>query len=497
MRLLLTLSVLLAGCSAAPQVRESPLGGELDQAIGHAVSALPAVPGLAVAVYTRDGSYVRAFGVTDVTTRAPAMADTAFYIASDTKPLTALALASLQARGELDLGRTLADYAPDANFPADVQPDKVTLRQLLTHTSGIENNPIGFRVAFGGEHDPALLWSLLASSKPNTKAPPGTFAYTNVGYNIATILTDRKLGVRWQDLLEREVFRPAGMTRSSASMSKAHAAGWSIAKPHAWSPESGHSERIYLEKTDQTMQSAGGVIMSAHDARRWLELMIEDGRLGGRQLIPAATIQSTRAPLADLDESRDGFTRKHYGLGWYLGSYRDDEMLHHFGGFPGARAHVSYLPARHAGVAVFINDSSISSPVVDLVAKFVYDRLAGRADARETFDAAVAKLATEGPARFIAGRDERAARPWKLTRPRAAYAGEYTSAEMGTMRITIVEDQIHAQIGMLRAVATPYSQADSIRVEFAPGQGEVVRFDLATGENPVALEFGGVRFVRR
>jgi CubicO group peptidase (beta-lactamase class C family) len=497
MRLLLSLSVLLAGCSAAPGIRESPLSGELDQAIGHAVSTLPAVPGLAVAVYTRDGSYVRAFGVTDTTTHSPATADTAFYIASDTKPLTALALASLQARGELDLGQTLAAYAPEANFPAEIQPDKVTLRQLLTHTSGIENNPIGFRVAFGGEHDPATLWSLLATSKPNTKAPLGTFAYTNVGYNIATILTDRKLGVRWQDLLEREIFRPAGMTRSSASMSKAQGAGWSIAKPHGWDPESGRSERIYLEKTDQTMQSAGGVIMSAHDARRWLELMIEDGRLDGRQVIPSAVIQSTRAPLADLDESRDGFTRKHYGLGWYLGSYRDEEMLHHFGGFPGARAHVSYLPARRAGVAVFINDSSVSAPVVDLVAKLVYDRLAGRADAREAFDAAVAKLATDGPARFIAGRNERAARPWKLSLPRAAYAGEYRSAEMGTMKISLVDGEIRADIGILRAVATPYTEADSIRVEFAPGQGEVVRFEMAAGPNPAALVFGGIRFERR
>jgi CubicO group peptidase (beta-lactamase class C family) len=371
------------------------------------------------------------------------------------------------------------------------------LRHLLTHTSGLENNPISFRVAFSGDHDPALLWSLLASSKPNAKAPLGTFAYTNTGYNIATILTDKKLDEPWQDLLAREVFRPAGMTHSSASMSKSRAAGWSIARPHAWSPESRRSERIYMEKADQTMQSAGGVIMSARDASRWLELMVEDGRIGGRQVFPAAVIQSTRAPLADLDENRDGFTRKHYGLGWYLGTYRDDEMLSHFGGFSGARAHVSYLPGRHAGVAAFINDSSVSGPVVDLIAKFVYDRLAGRADARETFDAAVAKLATDGPARYIAGRDERAARPWTLTRPRATYVGDYESQEMGRMKFTLVGDEIRAEIGLLRAVATPYTEPDAIRVEFAPGQGEVVRFEMGESPQPAALMFGGVRFSRR
>jgi CubicO group peptidase (beta-lactamase class C family) len=497
MKILMAIFPLLAGCAAAPSVRESSNAAEFDQAIGWAASALPAVPGLAVAMYSREGSYLRAFGVADVTTRSPATPDTAFYIASTTKPLTALALAAVDARGELDLDATLAAYAPDANFPAAVQPDKATLRDLLSHKSGIENNPIAFRVAFGGVHHPALLWSLLASSKVNSRAPLGKFSYTNVGYNIATLLTDRKLGVRWQDLLEREVFRPAGMMHASTSMSKARAAGWSIALPHSWSADSGHSERIYLEKTDQTMQSAGGVIMSARDAQRWLELMVEDGRIGGKQIIPAAIIQSTREPLADLEESSDGFTRKHYGLGWYLGTYRDEVILQHFGGFPGARAHVSYLPGRHVGVAVFINDSSVSAAVVDLVAKLIYDQALGRQDAREIFDAAVAKLATEGPSRFMAARKERAARPWTLSRPRSAYAGVYVSPEMGTLEITVAGTDMSARIGLLNAVATPHTERDAIRVEFAPGQGEAVRFELGDGVQPAALHFGGVRFIRQ
>jgi CubicO group peptidase (beta-lactamase class C family) len=497
MKVLLALVPILAGCAAMPQPRVSPLTAEFDDAIGQAVATLPAVPGLAVAVYTRDGVYVRGFGVTDMGTREPATADTAFYIASTTKPLTALAIAILAARGSFDLDATLASYAPEANFPATLQPHKVTFRHLLSHTSGIENNPIAFRVAFSGEHDPELLWSMLGSSKPNERAPLGKFSYTNVGYNITTILTDRKLGRRWQDLLEREVFRPAGMTRSSAYMSKALAAGWSVARPHGYSLDTHRSERIRIEKTDQTMQSAGGVIMSARDAARWLELMVEDGRIAGKPVVPAAVVRSTRVPLADLAENADGFTRKHYGLGWYLGTYRDDAILQHLGGFPGARAHVSYLPGRHTGVAVFINDSTVSAPVVDLIAKFAYDRLADRADARTEFDAAVKALAADGPARMLAGRNERAARPWKLTRPHAAYAGRYVSAELGTMEITVANGEITARIATLQAVATPFTESDSIRVELAPFQGEVIRFVFDGGERPKALLFGGIRLQRQ
>ena len=53
-------------------------------------------------------------------------------------------------------------------------------------------------------------------------------------------------------------------------------------------------------------------------------------------------------------------------------------MYHHFGGFTGARAHVSYIPARHIGVAAFVNDSGVSPVFTDAVANFVYDRSAGR-----------------------------------------------------------------------------------------------------------------------
>ncbi len=333
---------------------------------------LGAVPGLAVAVYMRDGAYVRGFGVTDVETGERADADTSFYIASSTKPLTALALAALHERGEIDLDESLPSYAPDAPFPDTVRPDDVTFRHLLSHTGGVANGPLGFRLAFTGQHDAQTLWRLLASCTPNEDAPLGEFDYTNDGYDIATVLSDRVLGVTWQDLLAREIFSPAGMVRSTAIMSHAQSAGWSIAKPHRIDAE-GRMRRIYLEKTDRTMQSAGDVIMSANDALRWLELMIERGCIGRRHVAPAGVIETTRAPLADVGETFAEYAREQYGLGWYLSRYRDERLFHHFGGFAGARAHVSYMLDRGVGVAAFVNDDTASFAFVDAIANYVYD----------------------------------------------------------------------------------------------------------------------------
>lgn len=295
----------LAGCTpSAPRRSGLALARDLDQVAQKAL-ALDAVPGLSVAVYTREGVYARGFGLADIGTGEAATADTVFYIASSTKSMTSLALAILEARGDFDLNATPRDYAPDAPLPAAVRAGEVRFRNFLSHTGGIANEPIEFRFTDTGQHDDATLWRLLSASEPNSEAPLGRFDYANVGYNITTILADRRLGVRWQDLLQREIFDPAGMTRTSARMSRALASQWSIAKPHVTGP-SGARERIYLEKTDQTMHSAGGVVMSANDALRWLELMIEDGSIGGRRIVPAEVVQATRTPLAAVNVEFEG-----------------------------------------------------------------------------------------------------------------------------------------------------------------------------------------------
>jgi CubicO group peptidase (beta-lactamase class C family) len=471
-----------------------PIAGALDEFIARAMDRIQ-VPGLSVAVYSRDGIYARGFGVTDVTTGEHVDADTAFYIASTTKPLTALAVASLLARHELDLNVTLSAFAPDAPFPAAVRPAEVRLRDLLSHTSGLGNGPIGFRVAFTGQHSPDLLWRLLSRSTVNEDAPLGRFDYTNSGYNIATVLTHRRFGTPWQELLQREVFGPVGMRRASAMMSRAAEGSWPVARPHALLPEG--LAKLYLEKTDRTMQSAGGVIMSANDAARWLELMIEDGAVGGRQIVPAALVRSTRMPLAATVGDFAGFGYEGYGLGWYHGRYRDEPVLHHTGGFSGMSSHVSYIPGRHIGVAAFANEYN-AARLTDAVAGYVYDLTAGRSDAATRFQSQLDVIATRR-ARFFeriaADRTGRAGRPWNLTRPRAAYGGVYENGNYGRIEIVVERDGLAVVFGALRATAEPFTNSDTIRVEFLPFDGEPIVFGGA-GASPDHLRYDDETYTR-
>ncbi|WP_158548559.1 serine hydrolase [Parvularcula marina] len=496
----LVMSVSACATSAAP-APQPPLAiaGEMDTYIEEGMDAVGIVPGLAVAIYTPDGVYLRSFGVTNIETGEPVTTDTAFYIASSTKSFTAMAMAILDDRGEIDLDQTLTEFAPDAPFPAEVRPDEVTLRSLLTHTSGIRNNPIVYRVAFTGQHTPEKTWELLGRSQANENAPLGTFQYTNVGYNILTILTDRKLGVNWQDLLAEELFEPTGMEETTAYMSVAKAPGRSLAEPHFGGMEGG-PVITPLEKIDATMQSAGGMVLSASDALRWLEFMVEGGVVDGERIAPEAVVVSTRVPLAEANSEFDAYTRESYGLGWYNSTYKGQNLVHHFGGYAGFRAHISYIPEEKIGVAVLMNEIPVAAGFPEAVANHVYDLMLDPETADTDGKAAIA-AAIERRDRIIASvtadRERRSTREWQLTQPRSAYTGSYSNEDYGTADITIEGDDLRVTIGNLSSVAEPFTREDSIRVEMVPFSGDVIQFVMGADGVPTSFNYDGDVYTRQ
>lgn len=491
------LALMAAPAIARAKPRQLPATAALDAAVTRALARFEAVPGLAVAIYSSEGTYARGFGWADAEARKRADADTAYYIASSTKSFTALAMASLHGRGLIDLDGPVSAVAPGAPFPSEMQADRVRVRDLLTHSSGMSNDPISFRVAYTGQHDAALLWKLLGETRPNPEAPLGKHRYTNAGYNILTVLTDRRLGEHWQDLLEREIFRPAGMTRTTAYMSRARQAG-TVAQGYATGLPEGRL-RVPLMKVDATMQSAGGLVMSPNDAVRWLELMANDGKVGGRQAVPAEAVRLTRLGAVDTGEVRaSDFGANRYSLGWNIGKYGDDDIFFHYGGFVGFLSHISYIPARKLGVAVFANDSSMGGRIGDAVAKYAYAKATGNAAADSEFDATIERLAARVEPDLLAmraDRERRAARSWQLSRARSDYVGRYVSAAMGEITVTAEGEDLHVAFGQLRSRAEPFTRPDTIRVELVPLNGAVIGFDTAAGA-PKALTFMDQRFAR-
>lgn len=470
----------------------------LDAFISKAMARTEAVPGLSVAVVDGQGRvHTAGFGVADVESGAPVTAETPFYIASSTKPFTALAIAAMARRGELDLDGPLTSWSAGSPVEAE-RAAAASLGDLLSHQSGLLSDPIAFRVAYSGEWTPDDLWRLTAETRPNVEAPHGRFQYTNAGYNLATVLMERRWGRDWRVMVEEEVLAPLGMTHTTARIDALRAAGVPVAAGH-FSLNAGRAQRAWLQKSDATMQSAGGLVSTAVDMAVWLEAQLNDGVVGGRRVFPEGLIASTHVPRVSQEGRSGPYTREGYGLGWHMGRYGNDLLVHHFGGFSGSRAHVSFMPDRRLGVVVMVNEDLVAGDMADLVANYVYDWFAGMPDIETVYDDRISALVAQRDQRraaIAAGVESRGQRPRTLTLPNEAYAGVYLSPALGTLTVRQSGDRLELSIGALHALAENFTQPESIRVELVPYQGQAAQFEISEGQ-PVAVNLAGYRFVRQ
>jgi CubicO group peptidase (beta-lactamase class C family) len=471
----------MTAAAAAAQHPSDAAARDIDRFFERTLREIPDVKSAGLAI-VRDGKpyYAAAYGLADVEKKTRPTARTGYYIASSTKSYTGLACAILAARGRLDLDAPIAKVLPEVTSDAG----KITLRQFLTHMAPIENDPIVFRTAYTGEHTPALLVSLLNSSKPRKEG----FQYDNLGYVVASLVIERVTGKPWQRALDELVFAPLGMHDTTAYMSEAQR------RPLATSYEIDRQAEIVRNdfvKNDQMMHAAGGIVTTPADLTRWLAANVNDGRIGGKQLIPAAPFAEAHRQQVATTVERDRFKASGYGLGWYQADYAGDKVLFHLGGFQGWRAHVSFMPEKKVGVAVITNSGGMSGVVMNFLAAYVYDRVLEKPNAEQSNAEQLVKLEDflkKQRERFLAGVAERAKRPWMLKHANEAYVGRYESPLLGTMVIEQRGDKLVASLAQLSSTFEAFTEPESARVELIPGNGSVLRFSF-NGDAVESLKF--------
>src|SRR5580765_5581180 len=309
---------------------------DLDAFIRGVLAKFPETPGLSVAV-VKDGRTIltAGYGYADLETKRPMTPATPVYIGSTTKAYTGLLLAILAQRKVLDLDAPIVKYLPE--LEAWPEGHRVTLRALLSHSSGIENDGITTRTAYTGEHTAAQLLAMLPSSK---KLESTKFRYDNLGYVVGALIAERVTGMRWQDLLAREVFKPLGVDHTTAYMSATRAWG-GLATGYETSFPSLANKPTLLPKVDATMHAAGGIVTNANDLARWLEANLRDGRIGRNQVVPAAAVQETHKQQVTIaDKTFYKYRQYAYAFGWYWGEYDGQLLMHHLGGYDGWCAHI-------------------------------------------------------------------------------------------------------------------------------------------------------------
>jgi CubicO group peptidase (beta-lactamase class C family) len=270
-----------------------------------------------------------AVGFADVAARAPMSADALFWIASQTKPITAAALMILVDEGKVKLDDPVSAYLPefaDVWVLAGKDKDRATLRRparpvtvrdLLRHTSGMP-------FASAAESPTLDALPLRAAVKTYAMTPlhsdPGTkYAYSNAGINTAGRVIEVASGMSYEAFLDRRLFAPLGMTDTTFWPTPGQARA--LAKAYRPGPGGkglqeltvGQLQYPLTERGRRFPMPAGGLFSTAADVGKFCRMVLNGGVLGGKRVLSEAAVKemTTRQTPANLKES--------YGLGWMVG----------------------------------------------------------------------------------------------------------------------------------------------------------------------------------
>jgi len=296
-------------------------------------------PGLAVLV-AQNGKilFEKCYGLADRERHVPVMPQTTFRIGSIGKQFTASAILKLQEKGKLSVNDKLSKYIPD--FP---RGDEVTLRHLLTHTSGIHSytEKDGF---MGRVTSPIKPDDLINSFKndPYDFDPGKKWHYDNSGYFLLGRIVEKVSGQSYGDFLQKNFFKPLGMTNTGvyrAHLGLLHEAlGYSL------------EGAVFTNAVNWDMSWAGGagtLYSTVEDLFRWNE-----GIFNGR-VLGAASLKAAFTPVQMYENQLNSDSG--YGYAWFIGRHRGLLEISHGGGLEGFLTQLLRVPDEKFTVAVLAN----------------------------------------------------------------------------------------------------------------------------------------------
>jgi CubicO group peptidase (beta-lactamase class C family) len=304
------------------------------------------IPSMAVAI-SKDGRiiYEDAFGYADMEKKVQATVNTAYRLASVSKPITATGLMVLYQKGLVKIDAPAKQYAKPLRFRSFAgNSSDVTLRHLLTHSSGLSSY---FRYAFGDDQSAAPNFEAAFDRYGSFFHPAGRLMeYSNLGYGLIGFIIAKQSGESFASFMQTEVFDPLDMRNSFVT--KPTNTSIQVAKTY-------DSDLRVLSELDNNTEGAGNMYSSVHDLMLFsaVDLAMDQGR---KPLLSEENIELVRNsgqtsafnPLFGVSTS--------YGFGWYM---RPDDSgyktMWHEGGMPGASSFIKLILAEKISVAAITN----------------------------------------------------------------------------------------------------------------------------------------------
>jgi CubicO group peptidase (beta-lactamase class C family) len=391
------------------------------------------MPGLALGIVYKDQLiYSKGYGYRDAEQKLPVKPTTLFPIASNTKLFTATLATMLAGEGKLSLDEPVRRYMPSLTFYNDELNSKVTLRDMLSHRTGLPRYD-GIWAGSTITRKEAVM--KVSYMKPELTLRQG-YIYNNMMYTAAGAVLENVTGKQWEELVKEKIFTPLQMNRSvftAADFKKEQDASLSYFEADS----TGRLLPKKYEAQTDALGPAGTIKSSIEDMSHWMIAQLNGGMYKGQQLIPAKAITETLVPniIADQEGKYPELSNALYCLGRTIQSYKGLKITSHTGSIDGFYSSLLFIPEEGIGIFMVHNSdaggsyrSAMAFPVVDRLLgltvtpwsqRYLADYKRSNASSRRTADSL----------------EKSNARGTTISHPLTAYTGTYSNPIYGAITI--------------------------------------------------------------
>jgi len=456
----LLLFVLVAFLPAYAQ--EAPLNG-FDDYVNKALREWE-VPGLAIAIIKDDRIVLaKGYGVRKLGDPTPVNERTLFAIGSSSKAFTAAAIAMLVDEGKLKWDDPVTKYLPDLVLYDPYVTRELTVRDLLSHRSGLER---GDFLWYGTEYDRDEILRRARYLKP-TWSLRSTFGYQNLMFLAAGQLIAKVSGKSWDEFIRQRFFIPLSMTASSTSIKDLKNAD-NVASPHAKVED---KVEVIPWRNIDNIAPAGSINSSVVDMAQWVRLQLAQGEYQKQRLLSsgAAKEMHTSQTVMRVEPPFSLFYPEahflNYGLGWFLHDYRGRKIVEHGGAIDGMRAQVAMIPEEKLGLVILTNMNGSTLPLPLMYR--IFDAYLGTP--QRDWSADMLKTIKGFEEQGKAAQKKSEAEQVKDTRPSLAlpeYAGTYKNDLYGEVKVTHETGKLGVRFGPSFTSGLEHWHYDTFRAKF-------------------------------
>jgi len=357
-------------------------------------------PGLSLVVVKGDKIvYQKGFGLADGPQNRPATAKTVYNQWSMVKPVTAAAVMQLQEQGLLDIDAPVKNYLPffNVNYPS-TNSKIITLRHLLTHSSGLRTNvpEVVNWIHFDGDpewNQTELIKKVLPDYAALDYEPGSESIYTNVGYMLLAAVIESVSGQTYQQYMMDHFYKPLGMNDTNWTYTNAMIANEATGATPSFDIqalllplflEKDKLEGLIREESDGVLwfnhvytdqKGPTGPIGSATDAAQFVMAFLNGGELNGQRILSEESVEllthSGHVQFGDTSDAADfeKYDESYQGMGWAYAVEGNDFFISHSGGGPGFSANMRLYPERGIGMVILANGTYLPrEEIFDLVA---------------------------------------------------------------------------------------------------------------------------------